>query len=409
MPQPKVKPLADVSYMLRQDLRQTHVRRTRVMVIATSAVVILISAYWAVYFAMRAQWILLPLPVGTIAMSAIAWFLSWRKRQEVAAILMIISLLFIIIGMALLQDIPSAEVPRSVHHFLIVIAVGAYLMLKEEHDFLAHGIPVVCMLAFIALGSSSFGVVSPFALPDEVRRSGTWVNNTFSMAGLYLLLHVFSGDINRMERYLHAANNRFISLVGGMFPRAIAERLLSKGETFAERHVDCSILFADIVGFTRIADQMKPEALVGMLAEIFARFDACVEARGLTKIKTIGDAYMVAGGVPEPIAGHASLMVELAKDMLEAVHGYPGIDLRIGIASGELVAGVIGQSRQVFDVWGDVVNVASRMESQGLPGRIQVSRSCYDLTCDRYAYDLRSGLSIKGKDGLHDVFLLRPR
>lgn len=116
---------------------------------------------------------------------------------------------------------------------------------------------------------------------------------------------------------------------------------------------------------------------------------------------------MVAAGVPEPVTDHAGVMVELAQEMLNAVRSHPAIELRIGIASGELVAGVIGQSRQVFDVWGDVVNVASRMESQGLPGRIQVSGSCYELTRRRFDYELRTGLAIKGKDGFHDVYLLR--
>jgi adenylate cyclase len=407
MTQSKVDAPADVSFMLLHDLRATHTRRARIMVIATSMTVMLIGIYWAVYFAIDTHWLMFPAPTLMVVLGASAWMLSMHRRQEAAIALLTISLFFIIVGMALVLDLPSAQIPRSVHHFLITLAVGAYLMLKEESDFLAHGIPVTCMLAFVFFASSSFGYVTPYALPDEVRRGGTWVNNFFAMAGLYLLLHVFSGDINRMERYLHTANNRFVSLVSGMFPHAIAERLLAKGETFAERHVDCSILFADIVGFTRIADRMSPEALVKMLAEIFSRFDACVNAKGLTKIKTIGDAYMVAAGAPEPKVDHAGLMIELAQEMLVAVRSYPGIELRIGIASGELVAGVIGQSRQVFDVWGDVVNVASRMESQGLPGRVQVSRSSYDLTHHRFQFDLRPGLTIKGKDGLHDVFLLR--
>ncbi len=406
MPRSESLKAAQVSYMMQHDLRATHTRRTRVMVLATSVVVILIGAYWAGYFSFSGHWLMALAPSSLVVLGFAAWLLTTRKRFEAAVVLLSVSLFAIIIGMALLLDIPSPQIPRSIHHFLVPLAVVAYLMLKEENDWLAHGIPATCIVAFIILASSNFGILTPYALPDDVRRGGTWVNNFFSMAVLYLMLHVFSGDINRMERYMHTANNRFVGLVSGMFPRSIAERLLSKGETFAERHVNCTILFADIVGFTRIAERMNPEALVNMLAEIFAGFDQCVERMGLTKIKTIGDAYMVAAGVPDPMADHACVMVELAQEMLKVARVQGDIDLRIGIASGELVAGVIGQSRQVFDVWGDVVNVASRMESQGLPGRIQVSRSSFELTRHQFNYEPRTGLTLKGKDGLHEVYVL---
>ncbi|MEO5672448.1 MAG: adenylate/guanylate cyclase domain-containing protein, partial [Ramlibacter sp.] len=246
------------------------------------------------------------------------------------------------------------------------------------------------------------------ALPDDIRGVGTWINNILAMSVLYLLVHVFVGDINKMESYLHRANNRFVDLVGGMFPRMIAERLLGTGESFAERHANCSVLFADIVGFTGLSERLRPELLVKMLSEIFARFDHCVEQRGLTKIKTIGDAYMVAAGVPEPNPDHARMLVELAREMLAAVHDVDGIDLRVGIASGELVAGVIGKSRQIYDVWGDVVNMASRMESHGLPGRIQVSESCHALVKPFFDFEERTGVTIKGKGGSHNIYLLRP-
>jgi adenylate cyclase len=145
---------------------------------------------------------------------------------------------------------------------------------------------------------------------------------------------------------------------------------------------------------------------VEMLTEIFARFDRVVEQKGLTKIKTIGDAYMVASGVPEARVDHAKVLVEFGQEMFKLIRDIEGIDLRIGIASGELVAGVIGQSRQLFDVWGDVVNTASRMESHGVPGRIQVSESTYQLTRGSFTYERREQITIKGKDGKHNVYLL---
>ena len=160
------------------------------------------------------------------------------------------------------------------------------------------------------------------------------------------------------------------------------------------------------MGFTSLSERISPVALVEMLTEVFDRFDRAVGSRGLTKIKTIGDAYMVASGVPDAREDHAKVLVELGREMFALVRDIDGIKLRIGISSGELVAGVIGQSRQLFDVWGDVVNTASRMQSDGVAGRIQVSESTYELTRNFFDYERREQVTIKGKDGKHNVYVL---
>ncbi|MBT9507675.1 adenylate/guanylate cyclase domain-containing protein [Rhodoferax sp.] len=399
---------AAAAYMVLHDLRTTHTRRVRVMVIASSALLILIGLGYGVFFAFQSEW-LIAAAEGILMLAGIVATLLVSRQHLRAASIWLASILFVVIvSMASFMDLPSADIPRSAHHFLIPLAVATYLMLKNENNWLKHGFPVACLIVTVFFAGTDFGMSTRYAVPDSVRAGGTWVNNFAAMGILYLLVHIFVGDINRMESYLHSANNRFVTMVSGMFPKVIAERLLASGETFAERHANCSVLFADIVGFTGITERMSAEALVKMLSEIFSRFDRCVEQSGLTKIKTIGDAYMVAAGVPESNPDHARVLVALAQEMLAVAHDFEGIDLRIGIASGELVAGVIGQSRQVFDVWGDVVNVASRMESHGLPGRIQLSESSHALTKDHFDFELRSGITIKGKNGTHNVYLLCP-
>jgi class 3 adenylate cyclase len=243
-------------------------------------------------------------------------------------------------------------------------------------------------------------------LPEGLHLLVNWVMSVGAMVVLYLMLLVYMGDVSRMEDHLHAANNRFVSLVSGMFPKVIAERLLAKKQTFAERYSNCTVLFADIVGFTGMTERMAPEALVAILSDVFLQFDNCVERSGLTKIKTIGDAYMVATGVPEPDAEHARKMLVFAMQMLDVVQDFPDIELRIGIASGELVAGVIGQTRQVYDVWGDVVNLASRIESMGTANNIQVCETTHALVKQDFNFMQRSGLTIKGKAGTHNVYVL---
>ena len=393
--------------MVLRDAHTTHNRRVRIMLLMFSALLMVFGSAYALFFALRADWFV---TAGECVLVGVGFAVTWmtaRKRIRAATVVINLSLFAVFVTMALVMDVPSADVPRSVHHFLVPLAIAAFLMLKGENPWLHQGIPLLCLGTAAFFASTDFAFATTYAVPDDVRSSGIWANNGIAMGSLYLLVVVFAGDINRMENYLNRAHNRFVGLVSGMFPRTIAERLLSQGEAFAERHANCSILFADIVGFTGMAERMAPEKLVALLSQVFEHFDQCVERRGLTKIKTIGDAYMVASGVPEARPDHARVLVELARDMLVAVRAFAGLDLRIGIASGELVAGVIGQSRQLYDVWGDVVNVAARMESHGLPGRIQVSQSSYELVGSLFDFDQRPGITIKGKDGTHDVYVLR--
>ncbi len=395
-----------LNYLVLQDLRATHVRRVRIMVLAISAFMIVFGGGMAVLFFVLNDWLVASFECALVAIGVAAVALARREQLRWASLMLMGSLLAIFTVWALFLDIPSPQVPRAVQHAFIPFAVAAYLMLEHEGKWLRHGVPLAGLAAAVFFSSSNFGIPNPYALPDSVRSVGNWVINTAAFGMLYVLLHIFMGDINRMESYLHNTNNRFVGMVSRMFPQAIAERLLSTGNTFAERHDNCSILFADIVGFTSVTERMAPEDMVNMLADIFLHFDQCVQRHGLTKIKTIGDAYMVAAGVPDRRQDHARALVHAAQEMMALVRDVKGIELRIGIASGELVAGVIGQSRQVYDVWGDVVNMASRMESLGVPGRIQVSETTYQLTRDWFKFDPCRDISIKGKDGTHRVYLL---
>lgn len=200
-------------------------------------------------------------------------------------------------------------------------------------------------------------------------------------------------------------------LLLNILPEVIAQQLkqnqnkLGKpnGEALiAEQFDDVTILFADIVGFTPLSSRMSPTELVHLLNQIISRFDQLSEKYGLEKIKTIGDAYMVAGGLPMPMANHAEAIAEIALDMQSCItqfqtdKGEP-FQIRIGINTGAVVAGVIGTKKFIYDLWGDTVNVASRMESQGLPGGIQVTEATYQRLKDKYILEKRGAISVKGK------------
>ncbi len=203
-------------------------------------------------------------------------------------------------------------------------------------------------------------------------------------------------------------------LLLNVLPRSIAERLKRQPGVIAERYEDVTVLFADVADFTPFAERISPERVVGVLDEIFSAFDELTQRRGLEKIKTIGDAYMVVGGLPEPRSDHAAAVADLAVAMqaefarLCDVLGL-GLAIRIGIATGPVVAGVIGRHKFIYDLWGDTVNTASRMESQGVVGRIQVTEATYRQLGDRYGFEDRGQIEVKGKGRLQAYLLIDGR
>ena len=201
------------------------------------------------------------------------------------------------------------------------------------------------------------------------------------------------------------------TLLLNVLPRSIADRLKSGERIIADHYDEVTILFADVVDFTPFAAHETPARVVAVLDEVFSRFDTLAERHGIEKIKTIGDAYMVIAGAPEPRADHAAVIVDMALEMLavgrltEPTAGNP-LRLRIGVASGPAVAGVIGHRKFSYDVWGDAVNLASRMESTGIPGVIQVAASTWQICADRYPFTPRD-IEVKGLGALR-TYLLDP-
>ena len=203
-------------------------------------------------------------------------------------------------------------------------------------------------------------------------------------------------------------------LLLNILPKPIAERLKAQQSTIADSFADVSVLFADIVGFTELSARMSPTELVKRLNVIFCHFDQLAENYGVEKIKTIGDAYMVVGGLPTPRSDHAEAIAQMALGMqakiakLSAETGEK-LAIRVGINSGPVVAGVIGVSKFTYDLWGDTVNVAARMEATGFAGRIQVTDVTYELLKDQYLFERRGVIPVKGKGDMMTYWLLQKR
>ncbi len=213
-------------------------------------------------------------------------------------------------------------------------------------------------------------------------------------------------DRKQAELALKAEQAKSEKLLLNILPVTIAEQLKMEVGAIASRFEEATILFADIVDFTGLSSQITPNSLVCVLNDIFSAFDCIADELGLEKIKTIGDAYMVVGGLPSPRPDHATATLAMAIRMLETIRTFQRQDgqpfqLRIGINTGPVVAGVIGIKKFSYDLWGDAVNIASRMESHGVVGRIQVSESTYQHLRDQYDFEDRGCIHIKGRGNMH--------
>lgn len=215
----------------------------------------------------------------------------------------------------------------------------------------------------------------------------------------------------KVESSLRDEQSKSEQLLLNILPFPVAQQLKEGKRNIAEGFTEVTILFGDLVNFTQIAEQRSPTELVELLNDIFSAFDSLTEKHSLEKIKTIGDNYMVVGGVPLPRVDHAIAVAEIALDMqteiakFNARHG-ENFSIRIGINTGSVVAGVIGKKKFIYDLWGDAVNTASRMESQGIPNCIQLSETTYNLLKGQYRFKERGNINIKGKGEMRTYLLL---
>lgn len=266
---------------------------------------------------------------------------------------------------------------------------------------------VAWLVAYVVLLIGTEAVVSNFEPRYELEDANIQSAVTVSVVAVFVFIVLLSFIRQRDELQKQSDD-----LLRNVLPDEIAERLKASGDMIADHFDGASILFADVVGFTPMSAGMTPAEIVGLLNEVFSVFDDLVEQRGLEKIKTVGDEYMVAAGVPQPRSDHAHALADLALAMRDYVasHRVMGrmLAFRIGINSGPVVAGIIGRKKFSYDLWGDAVNMASRMESHGEPGKIQISATTHALLGDAYICNDRGTIDVKGK-GKVPVWYLESR
>jgi len=266
---------------------------------------------------------------------------------------------------------------------------------------------VLFAVAFLGAGIAGELTGGLSQLPRWFSATMLALNVIVGGAVVFALLAVFA-------RQRRDAQDRAETLLLNILPRSIADKLKANPQTIADSFTSASILFADVVDFTPMAERVPPVRVVEMLDQLFGHFDSLAEHYEVEKIKTLGDCYMAAAGIPEPRPDHARTLGLMALDMLAAVRqqgavGSLGFELRIGINSGPVVAGVIGRKRFLYDLWGDAVNTAGRMQSESTPGRIQVTRATYELLKNEFVCEPRGTVVVKGKGEMETWYLLEKR
>jgi class 3 adenylate cyclase len=296
-----------------------------------------------------------------------------------------------------------------IHLLLIpVLTIGFYAFKKEERIYQI----ALCALGFVSFFYFEFFYSQVYVVlqnPIAFVVKTAIILQVFFALTLTALATAMS--YIKMEAELQTERDRSENLLLNILPKSIANRLESNNSFIADSFANVSILFADIVGFTTHSSNLPPENIVAELNEVFTQMDDLAMKYNLEKIKTIGDCYMVAGGLPEPNEQHAKNITQFALETLEVLNRInatngSSLAFRIGINSGPVVAGVIGKSKFIYDLWGDTVNIASRMESHGMPGQIQISAATYEIIKNDFEIETRGEIDVKGK-GLMKAYIVK--
>jgi adenylate cyclase len=335
-----------------------------------------------------------------------------------------------IVSIAIFARTRNVAFLRTAQFFLILVLPALGVILLGSLDEASS----VIVWSFLApLGAVAFDrpsrawpwfaafvvtIVLSLALAEVVRPDAADLPNafvrTFDVLNIVAVSFVAMLLLVTFARGRDTAQARVEALLLNVLPAEIAQRLQSDPNSIADHFDDASILFADVVDFTPLASQLDARQVVGLLDRLFTSFDELVDRYGVEKIKTIGDCYMVAAGVPTPRPDHAQALAGLAFEMLECAKNClpdpaeQDLRLRIGISSGPVVAGVIGRRRFLYDLWGDTVNMASRMESHGAPDEVQITRSTWELVRDEFVTEPLGLVEVKGKGEVETWRLVGP-
>ncbi|HKZ55802.1 MAG TPA: adenylate/guanylate cyclase domain-containing protein [Anaerolineales bacterium] len=361
---------------------------------------------WGFIYASFGEWIVAAIPVSYTVLSLlnVAGF-AWLRRFNLFRTVQL--LLILLLPFLLWVALGSVVNSSAVYVWAFLCPVGALLFDNRKQALVWFG----AYLGLLLLGAVLHPLVrSSTDLPAGLILLFFVLNIGALSLVVFAILRYFVAEKNRFFALLRREQDQSERLLLNVLPKEIAPILKAGNGTYAAQHEAVSILFADVVGFTPLSAQMSATEMLDLLNHLFSRCDRLVERHDLEKIRTIGDNYMVVSGAPRPRSDHAQRLAQVALEMLDVCRGLalPGdreLQLRIGINSGPVIAGVIGHTKFHYDVWGDAVNVASRMESHGVPGKIQIGHATYALIKDQFLCIPRGMVEVKGKGALETWFL----
>jgi guanylate cyclase len=347
-------------------------------------------------------------PYVYLVFSYVSLFIFYRTQRYHYFIFTQLAML-LVMPFFLQWTIGGYQAASGVAIWAILSPIGALMILGTRKST-----PWFFLFVLLAAFSWKFNHLfssNTMPMPGEVKDIFFLMNIIGTACILYAAMRYFQSQKERTMQALSVEQARSEKLLLNVLPETIASRLKNNDGLIADSHPSVTILFADIVGFTELSNNMTPFELVNLLSGIFSVFDSLADGWKLEKIKTLGDGYMVVGGVPLDLENHAFAVVSFACEMRNALSlfnkkmGYD-LHMRIGVSTGAVVAGVIGTSKFAYDIWGDTVNMASRMEQTGLMDEIQVSQSTYEILKDAYRFEARKDVQVKGK-GIVDTYLVR--
>ena len=384
-------------------------KRRKALLVLISVLILPIAIVWGSLYLIFGSWVgYVPFAYALILLVAIVVFARTRNF----ALLLGVNLVDILLAPTL-SMIPLGGFLASggVGLWGILAPVGALVFIGPRAGLRWY---IAYLAVFITSGITG-QIVGPIS-PVPVWFTSTMLCLNVTVAGsiVLVLISTFITQRDRAMDALAREQDRSESLLLNVLPKEIAPRLKAGESPIADAYEHATVLFADIVGSTVLAGRLDAKQLVVLFNEIFSRFDILAEKHGVEKIRTIGDNFMCVAGVPRSREDHAHAMARMALDMsrsIDELHtaGEERIDFRIGMNSGPCVGGVIGLRKFVFDIWGDPVNTASRMESHGVPGRIHLSEATYELIRDDFECEPRGTIDVKGKGLMRTWFLVGER
>lgn len=343
---------------------------------------------------------------------------SWRKNFALLRTLQLS--LFLFFPFVMQWSIGDFVSSSGVALWAIMAPIGA-LIFHGRRESMPWFVAFLVFTALSGLFDFYLADVQPSRIPMRTVAVFFVLNFAAISTIVYVLFRHFADEkskaralLKREHELLQMEQDRSEKLLLNILPQPIAQRLMLEEKNIADGFPHVSVMFADIVNFTQLAGDMPPNRMVSLLNDIFSGFDMLAEKHGLEKIKTIGDAYMVAGGLDDSGGQHyAHAIADMALDMLDWLRRYPAaqdthLELRIGIGSGPVVAGVIGIKRFIYDLWGDTVNIASRMTSEAAVGAVQVDATTYEMLRNTFRFGDMQQVAVKGK-GMMQVYLLLGR